>query len=239
MTRLFLLSLLALAACSPDAQPVADRTGALPAVPGSRIGDPAVAAAITAPIMSDPGLDQSSNADAIRPPTAPDPVAVPPDALGLPAVPDTLSDAGAAPATNSDCPECRVARTALTLGELAARQRRPGARACAATVRYAAPWADRLPPALPLPPAARLVEAAGSDVPGCSLRLVGIVSRRAPAQLADWYAGRAKAGGFAPEHAADATMHVLSGRRGPAAFAAYLTARPDGGSDVALVSWGG
>lgn len=171
-----LLLLLALAACSRDPAPVQ--------MSRDRIGDPALAAAIAAPIMIDPGLGQSANADAIRPPTAPDPIAVPPDPLGRPDDPGPLAGLRHAPAPTA-CPACRIAHGALTLGALAERQPRRDAATCAASIRYAGDWADRLPPALPLPPATRVVEAAGSDAPGCALRLASLDSSMSAVQLID------------------------------------------------------
>ncbi|MBB5714202.1 hypothetical protein FHS94_001033 [Sphingomonas aerophila] len=174
LPRCILTASLLLVACSGNQVP-SDRPGDSP---GARIGDPAIAAAINAPIMIDPALGQLSNIDAIRPPPAPEPMSIPPDALGM--VADKVDPAALAhaPAANGECPRCTAAASALTLAAFAERQR--ASAACVAVLRYATGWAERLPATLPLPTGARVVEAAGTDVPGCDLRVSALRQRRRP-----------------------------------------------------------
>ena len=203
---------------------------------GARLGDPAVAAAIAAPIMADPGLAQMANADTIRPPTMPDPVSMPADTLGLPAA---MSDAGlsATPSPAGDCAGCRAARGALTLGALAEHLSGSGA-ACAASIGYSGGWALSLPSGIRLPPDARITEGAGSDAAGCRLRAVSLVSPSPTGRVLDWLHTRARESGFATEHRADDQGHLLTGNRPGASFAAYVTAADNDLTEVRLVASG-
>lgn len=196
--------------------------------------DPAVASALRDQIMVDPALTQQSNANAIRPAPRPDPHQVPPEGMG--ARPDGVDPATLkrAPAARVDCPECRAAKGALTLGALAERQRSPRAADCAARVRYSAIWSVRLPAGLPLYPDARVAEAAGTDAAGCRLRIVSFASSAPPSRVIDWYYGRVTAAGYSGEHKTDGAMEVLGGTHGDDAYLLYVTKRA-GGSDVDLV----
>lgn len=196
--------------------------------------DPAVASALRDQIMVDPALTQQSNANAVRPPPRPDPHAVPPEGIG--AKPDGVDPASLkpAPAAKTDCPECRAAKGALTLGALAERQRAPDTAGCAGRVQYSATWSTRLPAGLPLYPDARVAEAAGTDAGGCRLRIVSFASNAPPSRIIDWYYGRATAAGYSGEHKTDGAMEVLGGTRGNDAYLVYVTKRTSG-SDVDLV----
>ncbi len=196
--------------------------------------DPALSASLADQIMVDPALTQGSNANAVRPPNRPDPRAVPPvdiaktnDAVD----PKTLRKA---PAPSADCPECRARSGEMTLGALA--QKQGGQGGCAARVAYSAGWANRLPAAIPLYPDARVIEAAGADRNGCSLRVVTFASTAPLDRVLDWYHTRATGGGYSAEHKVDGTQHVLAGTRGDAAYVVYARPRAGGGTEVDLVA---
>ena len=161
---------LALIACGEPAVDDQQDATRLEADPGNgNAGDPALNAALAGQIMVDPTLTQSSNDDAIRPPPEPMGGAMPPEEAGRRADtvdPRTLKRA---PAAAGDCPACRTADAALTLGALAERQTFPNAATCARTIGYSALWANSLPDDLQLYPDAQLSEAAGSDQAGCRL----------------------------------------------------------------------
>ncbi len=199
-------------------------------------GDPALNAALAGQIMVDPTLSQSSNDDAIRPPPEPMGGAMPPEEAGRRADtvdPRTLKRA---PAAAGDCPACRQADAALTLGALAERQTFPNAAACTRTIGYSALWANRLPADLPLYPDAQLSEAAGSDQAGCRLRVVHFSSRATPQRLLDFYYTRTADTGYSADHRSDGRRHVLGGLRGGDAYRVYVTPRVSGVNDVDLVS---
>lgn len=199
------------------------------------IGDPIVASALQAPLMSDATLSQSANADTIRPPSRPDPESVPTDD---PATAVAASPLPAAPVAKP-CPDCAAARSALTLAALIAAQRNPAVAACAPRLRYSAEWANRLPSGLALYPDAHVAEAAGTDDAGCGIRVARFASAAPVARLIDWYYATAGTGGWAPMHRADGPLHAASGQRRDARFTVYVTPRAGGGSDVTLVASGG
>lgn len=235
--RATLALLLLLTACTKSAEQTTDLDALdneLTAASGPNAADPAIAQALRDPIMSDPGLQQQANANAVRPPARPDSGAIPPDILHPdPVDPASLSHA---PSPAAGCPQCRAKADSYTLGALAAAQ--PARRGCAA-ITYSAAWANRLPADLPLYPDARVTEAAGIATGPCSVRAVSFASGAAAVKLIDWYFTRARAAGYRPEHRAENGVELLGGTRGDAAFVVYVTARPGGGSDVDLVVNGG
>lgn len=125
------------------------------------------------------------------------------------------------------CPECDAARRAVTL---AAAPQRGGAAPveCTRSLTYAADWAKRLPPDLPLHPQATLTEAAGSQVPGCQFRVVSFTVEAPLGQLVDWYYTRATRAGYASGHQLDGNEHVLAGSRGRDGGVYVLFLAPDG-----------
>lgn len=246
---LALLVPLALAACGPrsdgnsnvdmlDAELAGDNgTG--------NLRDPALMSALQDQIMVDPALAQQANNDAVRPPAQPYSGAVPPDTIATTAGASPIVGAATSekieptPAPKSgDCPGCKTARGALTLGALAARQPDRHASACAAGMRYSTHWAERMPADLPLYPDARVTEAAGTNGGGCAVRAVSFASSASLQTVLDWYYTRARNAGYSPEHQADGAEHVLGGTRArdQGAFALFLTSRADGGTDVDLVA---
>ncbi|MCU6455631.1 hypothetical protein LPN01_16245 [Sphingomonas sp. A2-49] len=204
---------------------LADATG------GNR-RDPALTAALADQIMVDPALAQSANATVVRPPSRPDPLAMPPEPVAPRPDRVTAADLTPTPAARGACRACRNADGALTLGELAAREAAATA-GCARDVSYSAGWANRLPAALPLYPDARVREAAGNDA--CGLRVVSFASAAPVGRILDWYTARARRAGYSVEHQASGGQHVLGGTRGESAYVAYVTAAPSGGSAIDLV----
>jgi hypothetical protein len=202
-------------------------------------GDVALAATLHDQIMVDPQLAQSANNGAVRPAPRPDSGAMPPDDLGAPRDTSRPGDLKPAPAATPGCRDCTAARGALTLGALAERQSQASVAACAGGLRYATGWADKLPPALPLYPDARVAEAAGNDAGGCSLRVVSFASSAAPSRVVDWYYAHAARAGFAADHHEDGMERVLRGTHGPASFMLYLRPRAGGGTEADLVTAGG
>ncbi|MDF0490866.1 hypothetical protein PX554_22300 [Sphingomonas sp. H39-1-10] len=208
--------------------------------------DPAMMAALHDQIMVDPALAQQANDNAVRPPSQPYSGAIPADTVAAAANgasgrgADTSETLKSAPAPKADgsCPQCEAARQSLTLGALASRQKDKRTASCAGGMRYSARWATRLPPDLPLYPDARVSEAAGASDNGCALRAVSFATAAPLQRVIDWYYTRASGAGFAAEHEVDGGQHVLGGTRGRdgAAFALFLTARRDGGTEVDLVA---
>ena len=205
--RLVLLSLLALTACGRTSDTVDNLASLDATLVDANATDPALTAALHDQIMVDPGLTQSSNANAVRPPARPDPQSVPLDA-----------------ATGG-----RPVGDALTLGAIA--EQVPGTAGCAAAIRYSALWSTRLPEAFPLYPDAAVAEAAGNDNGGCRLRVVSFQVAASPARTLAWYAERARAFGYSVERAGER----VAGQRGEALYVVYAQPRAGGGSDVDLI----
>lgn len=199
------------------------------------IGAPIVASALQAPLMSDPTLSQSANADTIRPPSRPDPESVPIDDP----VPAPANPAATATPAPGPCPDCTTARALLTPAALVAAQRTPEVAACASRMGYTAAWANRLPTGVALYPDAHVAEAAGTDDGGCHVRVVRFSSNATRDSVITWYHDAARAGGWSVSHRADGTMQALSGQQRGVRFDAYVTPRSSGGSDVALIVSGG
>ncbi len=228
---------LMLAACGADAGPANIASLDDELVEGGNATDPLLAAVVQDPLMTDPQLSTRSNADSVRPPAQP--YAAPIPTTDVAAAPD--SDDGqlktAPDATKGACRQCAIARDAITLGALAARQSDPRLRSCAPSLRYAAGWANRLPSDLPLYGGARVIEAAGTDGAGCTLRAVTYRTRQPVARMLDWYFTRGSSAGYATDHQADDEVHVLTGSRSRdgAAYVAFVRPAPGGGSEIDLL----
>lgn len=223
-----------LAACG-TAQPD-DPLAALDAELGADAGDPAVAAAIADPIMTDTTLASRANTNAVRPPPLPYTAPIPPsDVARRGSTADAIARVPVepAPAASGDgCPECAAAREAKTLAELA----RPFAGRCSDAIRYSHGWATRLPDGVPIIVNARVMEAAGVADGRCDLRIVRFWSDLPSERLVDWYFTRAQAAGYASGRAVDSVGQRLAGKRADGGrYALFVDPRDDGGSDVALV----
>ncbi|WP_404338383.1 hypothetical protein AB2M62_05645 [Sphingomonas sp. MMS12-HWE2-04] len=232
---LFLLLPIALASCGKDPEAVADVNLS------GNIADPALASALQDQIMVDPQLGQQANRDAVRPASQPYSGGVPSDAVAANSNPVDASKLLHAPAPTTagkDCAQCKAGREAITLGGLAQRQKNVRTSGCAGSLRYSAAWAQRLPADLPLFPQARVTEAAGSEGGKCALRVVSFSAAQPMQVLVDWYYTKAVRAGYTAEHQLDGAEHILGGTRArdDGAYVLFLTARPDGGTDIDLVA---
>lgn len=223
---------LVLSACTPAPEDAAQQAAEANGV------DPALASALQDQIMVDPALSQQANGDAVRPPARPASGGVPADDIAANSNPvgtEQLMKAPAPTQADKSCKNCAAGREAVTLGGLAEAQ---GSGGCAANMKYSAAWAARLPADMPLYPQARVTEAAGSEGGRCTLRAVSFSAPSALQGVVDWYYTRAVKAGYTAEHQVDGEMHILGGTRSrdDGAYVLYLTARPDGGTDVDLIA---
>lgn len=236
-----ILAPLALAACGGGDAP--QNVAALDDELAGNSADPALMGALQDQIMVDPQLAQQSNKDAIRPPTQPYSAPLPAETVAAgKAVMPADGELMRAPAPTAAKPGAFGAREqAVTLGGLAARQKNPRTASCAGKLAYAAGWAARMPAAMPLHPQARVLEAAGTQADGCSLRAVTFSTPQPLQTMIDWYYTRAVRGGYTAEHQLKDGQHLLGGtrRRDGAAFILFLSARGDGGTDIDLLADGG
>lgn len=192
--------------------------------------DPALAGALNDQIMVDPALTQQANGAAVRPPAKP-------YSAGAPATAGADQASGPlrhAPAAGKDCPQCASRKGALTLGELASRQKGEGN--CSADVKYSADWVNRLGD-LPVYPGAQVSEAAGSNKPGCALRVVSFTTTAAADRVIDWYYTQAVKAGYDGEQQTDGRERVLGGTRAKdgGAYVVFVDPADGGGSAVDLV----
>jgi hypothetical protein len=210
-----------------------DRT--LAAAHSPQAPDPAVLAALNDPIMVDPQLTARSNADALRPTSMPYAVPVPHPGIAAGSSEGDL-DLPSAPAPEplDDATRYR----GMTLTALAQATTTARGRTCAGRLAYSADWSARMIADVPLHPDARVIEAAGADTGGCSVRAIRFYVARPASYLVDWYAYRGKQAGQRVEHHADKAIHSLSGSRGNAAWFAVFTDRGDGGTEVDLIATG-
>ena len=199
--------------------------------------DPMLMSALQDQIMVAPALAQQANGDAVRPPGQPYAAPVPNDGVAA-APPIDNGDLKSAPAPTENCPQCAVARSSVTLGALAQAQKTPRTSGCAARLGYAAGWANRLSADVPLYPNARVIEAAGAQGNGCSLRAVSFSVSTPIKTMVDWYYTRTTNGGFSAEHQSDGDQHILGGTRAKdgGAYVLFMTERADGGTDIDLVA---
>jgi hypothetical protein len=226
-----ILATLLMAGCGSDA---AD-------APAGPQPDPAITAALFDPIMVDPGLSgQDRNAEVI---TAIDSarVAVPVMDRGPEAIAAARREAEkrvGGKITPAPAPGEGTAHMALTAEQFAAATGVGGA-ACARAVAYSARWAAMLPDALGVYPRGAVQEAAGTDQPGCGLRVVHFLTPIPPQDIIDFYYARVRKGGYGATHSADGDTLVLTGRRAKSAYAIEASARADGLTRVDLVVSGG
>ena len=201
--------------------------------------DPAVAAALADPIMTDTALAARHNAAAIRPPSAPYAAPIPmPDVAARGSTADLIAreTLTAAPAATGDgCPDCVAARRAPTLAAAAA----PVIGRCSDSIDYSNGWATRLPAAIPMIPDTRVSEAAGIARGSCDVRIVRFWSDLPPDRTIDWVFTRASAAGQRVDRAADALGSRIDGRaRDGSRYRLFIDPRPGGGSDLLLVTLG-
>lgn len=194
--------------------------------------DPALAGALNGQIMVDPALAQQANGAAVRPPAHPY-SAESPKTAGADRATGALHQA---PKPGKDCPTCTSSKGALTLGELARRQSGKGIGNCSKDVKYSAQWVDRLGD-LPVYPGAQVSEAAGSNVPGCALRIVSFTTMAPATKVVDWYYTQAVKAGYDGEQQSDGRERVLGGTRARdgGAYLVFVNPSDGGGSSVDLV----
>lgn len=193
--------------------------------------DPALMGALNDQIMVDPTLTKQANGAAVRPPAQP-------YSAGTPVTAGADQATGPlrhAPAAGKDCPECTSRKGALTLGELASRQG-AGMGTCSADVKYSAGWVNRLGD-LPVYPGAQVSEAAGSNKPGCALRIVSFTTTAPADRVIDYYYTQATKAGYDGEQQTDGKERVLGGTRAKdgGAYVVFVDPSDGGGSSVDLV----
>lgn len=225
--------LLALAACGPQQ---AD-DGAL----ANR--DPAVAGALSDPIMADPGLTGQNQGNAALGGGGPATGEIPPEKRGQEAVDAARADAltllggakSSAPTAqgqDESSPAAGAASAAALANAL------PFAAPCASKLSYTALWAAKLPPKLPVYPRAHVREAAGVDNAACHLRVVRFLTPVDSGDVLDFYYSSASAAGLPAQHRKAGPDDVLGGTKGAGNWQLFVRKRADGLTEADLVTAG-
>lgn len=198
--------------------------------------DAALTGALNDQIMVDPNLTQQSNNASVRPPAKPYSAEVPPAGTAAGGKVDGSGLKHAPAPGNENCPQCSNARGALTLGELASRQKAGGIGGCSKDVQYSADWVGKLGD-LPVYPGGHVVEAAGNNRSTCRLRIVSFTTPASADQVVDWYYTQATKAGYDADQQTDGSERVLGGTRPKdgGAYVIFVDPSDGGGSSVDLV----
>lgn len=233
MDRLLpLLALWLLASCSQS----------VPTEPPSP-RDPAIMAALSEPLLSDPDLVGASGTAGLLtgggPPEGGVPLFGPDEAEAARARAEALDIIGGAmppaPGAMQRLDRSPLARAATAA---AVAQALPFAARCAPSLGYSFVWAARLPAAIPVYPRAHAQEAGGSDAGGCKLRVVNFRTPVSPNDVIAFYHAAADRAGLSPRIAIAGPDQVVSGAGGGLSFAVYVRSRADGMTEADLVTNG-
>ncbi|WP_176595293.1 MULTISPECIES: hypothetical protein [Sphingobium] len=125
------------------------------------------------------------------------------------------------------------------LAAVASEQKKPGGNAfCREQLIYGAQWASRLPEPFTVYPGAQLVEAAGAEKDGCTLRAATFVTPVPRQSVMDFYYTQARRAGFDAEHKLTGGDHILGGSRKDdgSAFLLLFTQAPGGKTSVDVLA---
>lgn len=207
--------------------------------------DGAVSNALDDPIMADPDLVAQNRGDSALSGGGPAMAEIPPDKRS----PEEAEKArlaardffdgraiDPAPLPAETLPESRLGKAATM--QAVAEALKLGATQCPAKLNYSFGWAARMPAELPIYPRGHARVAAGSDDPGCKLRVVRFATPVTPADVTDFYHAAASKSGLAPRRLKEGGDEVVSGGEGAARFAVYVRKRADGLTEVDLATSG-
>jgi hypothetical protein len=203
--------------------------------------DPALKGALSAQIVVDPNLTSQSNRNAIRPTDTPANGALPVltgDAKKAASEAQRLAG-GKLLSTPAPVTGKPIDRT--TLGALAREQGFRTNVDCKAKLAYGAQWATRMPEPFGIYPGAQLMEAAGAEANGCTLRAASFVTSVPKQGVLDYYYTQARRAGYDGEHQLLEGDHVLGGTRAndKAAYLVIVRDAPGGKTSVDILADGG
>jgi hypothetical protein len=192
--------------------------------------DPAIAGALGDPLMTDPDLASQNRGNSALQGGGPPSAELPPDKSS----PEEAEAARAAALTLAGgklaglpAPAAVLERSRLAgkLTPVAIAAALPElSKGCAETLQYGFIWAARLPAALPVYPRGHARQAAGSDAPGCRLRVVSYVTPVAVDDVLAFHATTAGKAGLVLTARQEGGDAVLSGEGRTLDFAVF--ARP-------------
>ncbi len=203
--------------------------------------DPAIAAALADPLMTDPDLTAQNRAGAALTGGGVPSALIPTDPLSDEANAAAKAEAITLAGGKLDQVPLASGSTNSEAGETAllSYRRAFGGTSCAASASYTFGWAAKMPEPFAIYPRGHVQESVGSDAANCRLRAINFRTGVAVAYVLDFYATRARKAGFAAEHRATGDAHALSGKKGGAGFAVYARPGPEGSTEVDLVTNGG
>lgn len=222
-------AVLALAACGqdkPDDSALANR-------------DPAVAGALSDPLMTDPDLASQNRGNAALSGGGPASGEVPLDKRGQEEVDRARADAmtllgGTIPTAPMAQQQDQASPAAAAPTAVALAQALPFAAPCAGKLSYSAAWAAKLPARLPVYPRAHVREAAGVDDAACKLRVVRFITPVPVADVIDFYHASARAGQLPAGRRKAGGDEVVSGPN----WALFARRQDDGMTEAQLVTAG-
>ncbi|KEQ52755.1 hypothetical protein [Sphingobium chlorophenolicum] len=135
--------------------------------------------------------------------------------------------------------QAEAKESASALAAVASEQKKPGGNAfCRDRLVQGTQWASRLPEPFTVYPGAQLVEAAGAEKDGCTLRAATFVTPVPWQSVMDFYYTQARRAGFDAEHQVMGGDHVLGGSRKDdgSAFFLLFTGAPGGKTSVDVVA---
>ena len=202
--------------------------------------DPALKGALAGQIVVDPNLAGQSNRNAVRPADRPANAALPVlkgDAAK--ALAESVKLAGGRLLATPAPSEGKAMESTATLAALAREQSQPGGNVyCRKQLAYGMQWASRMPDPFTVYPGAQLMEAAGADRDGCTLRAATFVTPVPRQSVMDFYYTQARRSGFDAEHRILGGDHVLGGTREDdgSAFLLLFTDVPGGRTSVDIIA---
>ncbi|MXO71305.1 hypothetical protein [Alteraurantiacibacter buctensis] len=112
----------------------------------------------------------------------------------------------------------------------------PALARCAGQARPGFRWAAVMPQAFPVYPQGAVLEAAGSDAPGCRFRAVSFATAVAVEDVLAFYATRASASGYGVQHTSHDGENVLAGGGSDGRLQVRVRAGEGGLTEVDLVT---
>lgn len=195
--------------------------------------DAAISDALFDPIMTDPDLASQNQAHAAVAVGGPASSALPPIDRSDAAI-DAARDeaAGLLSGATQSMPAASAGDLGILRGAMTSAQVASAAgvasTGCVQSLTYTARWTAMLPAALQVYPRAAVEEAAGTDAPGCGLRVVHFKTPVALDDVMAFHSARLRAAGYPVEHCAQGGDHMLRGRKGASGYALYLRKDADG-----------